>query len=204
MLLGWQDVVEGMFEVQARTATPLVLFNLVDELTYRAQSNLGPQAFRQLKKGMIVIGRLVPIRRGVDGFRQSCPPIPPRPAAQMLVARRPAGAAAILKRPSAIPPSWLRPGTCLPSSTQAFVDLFGADLIVVPGTEVPGKVEEFQRHLGPPGLAPMPSLPSLASLDFPDDLLDADSVAIHFVHGRGNELLSRLPPSRGTVRQPAP
>ncbi|MGO9082806.1 MAG: hypothetical protein ACLQDY_27895 [Streptosporangiaceae bacterium] len=29
---------------------------------------------------------------------------------------------------------------------QAFVDLFGADLIVVPGIEVPGKVKEFHHH----------------------------------------------------------
>jgi len=54
-------VIEGLFEVKGKDRDAAVLFNLVDELTYRAQSNLGPQAFRKLKKGMIIIGRLVPI-----------------------------------------------------------------------------------------------------------------------------------------------
>jgi len=67
---------------------------------------------------------------------------------------------------------------------QAFVDLFGADLIVVPGIEVPGKVQEFDRHWAHqvrPGAKP----PEPVSMDFPDDLLDADSVAIHFVADEG-------------------
>jgi hypothetical protein len=37
----------------------VVLFNFVDELTYRARSNLGRRAFEQMKKGVIVAGRLV-------------------------------------------------------------------------------------------------------------------------------------------------
>jgi hypothetical protein len=48
---------------------------------------------------------------------------------------------------------------------QAFMDLFGADLIVVPGTEVPGKVAEFHRHLAQrarPGAEP-PSSPHWTS-----------------------------------------
>ena len=64
------------------------------------------------------------------------------------------------------------------------MELFGADLIVVPGTEVPGKVEAFHRHLAQQtrhGAEP----PPLAPLDLPDDLLDADSVAIHFAAGEG-------------------
>lgn len=61
MLLGWRDVVEGMFEVTGKDREAAVLFNFVDELTYRARSNLGSRALKQLKKGMIVIGRLVPL-----------------------------------------------------------------------------------------------------------------------------------------------
>jgi hypothetical protein len=71
MLLGWQDVVEGIFEFKGKDRDAAVLFNLVDELTYRAQSNLGAQAFRMLKKGMIIIGPTGTDRRGMDGFRQS-------------------------------------------------------------------------------------------------------------------------------------
>ena len=34
MLLGWRDVVEGIFEVQRRDGAGLVMENLIDELTY--------------------------------------------------------------------------------------------------------------------------------------------------------------------------
>ena len=47
---------------------------------------------------------------------------------------------------------------------EAFVDLFGADLIVVPGIEVPGKVEEFQRYWAS-GSTLMLSLLSLPSME---------------------------------------
>src|SRR5258708_24839292 len=67
---------------------------------------------------------------------------------------------------------------------QAFADLFGADLIVVPGVEVPGKVEEFHHHLAQQA-RPDTKPPGLAPLEFPDDLLAADSVAIHFTAGEG-------------------
>jgi hypothetical protein len=67
---------------------------------------------------------------------------------------------------------------------EAFVELFGADLVVVPGTDVRGKVGEFDRHwserVDPDGDPKEP-----VSLDLPDDLLDAASVAIHFVAGEG-------------------
>ena len=43
MLLGWQDVVEGIFEITGKDRDAVVLFNFVDELTYRARSNLGPE-----------------------------------------------------------------------------------------------------------------------------------------------------------------
>jgi hypothetical protein len=64
MLLGWRDVVEGTCEITGKERDALVLFNFVDELTYRARSNLGRRAFTPLKKGMILVGRLV--RAGDD------------------------------------------------------------------------------------------------------------------------------------------
>jgi cupin superfamily acireductone dioxygenase involved in methionine salvage len=43
MLLGWRDVVEGIFRVQRRDRDALVTVNVVDELTYRVRSNRGPR-----------------------------------------------------------------------------------------------------------------------------------------------------------------
>jgi hypothetical protein len=41
MLLGWQDVVQGPFDVLRRDGPALVVQGLVDELTYRVRSNMG-------------------------------------------------------------------------------------------------------------------------------------------------------------------
>jgi len=61
LLLGWRNVVEGMFEVQCRDGDALVTENLADELTYRVHSNMGPSVFRRLEPGGFMIGRLVPV-----------------------------------------------------------------------------------------------------------------------------------------------
>src|SRR5262245_63522272 len=61
MLLGWRDVVEGIFRVQRRDGDALVAINLVDDLTYRVRSNRGPAALGSMRRGMFLITRLVPI-----------------------------------------------------------------------------------------------------------------------------------------------
>jgi hypothetical protein len=61
MLLGWREVVEGIFRVQRRDRDALVAVNLVDELTYRVRSNRGPAALASMRRGMFLIARLVPI-----------------------------------------------------------------------------------------------------------------------------------------------
>ena len=145
MLLGWQDVVEGMFEVTGKDRDAVVLFNFVDELTYRAQSNLGPRAFRQLKKGMIVVGRLVPVgEMWLVSGNLSAYPASARGEMLMVAARQ------ALSHPEAVfrnPAKLAEARRMLADQHAAFVDLFGADLIVVPGIEVPDKVEEFDRYL---------------------------------------------------------
>jgi hypothetical protein len=182
MLLGWQDVVESFFEVTGKNRDALVLFNFLDELTYRARSNLGRRAFKPLKKGMIVAGRLV--RAGDDWMVSGNPSAFPASARTQMLA---AAAGQAMRNPEAVfrnPAKLTEARRILDQHHQAFADLFGADLIVVPGVEVPGKVEEFHHHLAQqarPGTEP----PGLAPLEFPDDLLAADSVAIHFATGEG-------------------
>lgn len=182
MLLGWRDVVESFFEVTGKDRDALVLFNFLDELTYRARSNLGRRAFKPLKKGMIVAGRLV--RAGDDWMVSGNPSAFPASARNQMLA---AAAEQAMRNPEAVfrnPAKLTEARRILDQHHQAFVDLFGADLIVVPGVEVPGKVEEFHQHLAQqtcPGTKP----PGLAPLEFPDDLLAADSVAIHFATGEG-------------------
>jgi hypothetical protein len=61
MLLGWRDVVEGIFEVKDRDGEALIVVNLVDELTYRVRSNMGPAVFTRTPPRSFLTGRLVPI-----------------------------------------------------------------------------------------------------------------------------------------------
>src|SRR5260370_29171118 len=85
MLLSWRDVVEGVFDMTGKESDAVVLFNFLDELTYRARSNLGRRAFKPLKKGMILVGRLV--RAGEDWMISGNPAAFPASArGQMLAA----------------------------------------------------------------------------------------------------------------------
>ncbi len=61
MLLGWREVVEGVFRVQRRDRDALVAVNLLDELTYQVRSNRGPSALASMRRGTFLITRLVPI-----------------------------------------------------------------------------------------------------------------------------------------------
>jgi hypothetical protein len=182
MLLGWRDVVEGIFEVTGKDNDALVMFNFVDELTYRARSNLGRRAFKPLKKGMIVVGRLV--RAGDDWMVSGNPAaLPASTRGQMLAS----AAQQAMRHPEAAfrnPAKLAEARRIIAEHHDMFVDLFGADLIVVPGDEVPGKVEMFHRHIAQQ-TRPDAEPPETAPLDFPDDLLASDSVAIFFVAGEG-------------------
>jgi hypothetical protein len=67
---------------------------------------------------------------------------------------------------------------------QAFVELFGADLIVVPGIQVPATVEKFHTHLAQRA-DPDTEPPDPPILGFPDAVLDSGGAAIHFAQGEG-------------------
>jgi hypothetical protein len=182
MLLGWRDVVEGVFDVNGKDRGALVLVNFLDELTYRARSNLGPRAFRPLKKGMLLVARLV--RVGEDWMISGNPGVYPASARDQMLA---AAAEQALRHPEAVfrnPAKLAEARRRLAQHHETFVDLFGADLIVVPGADVPAKVEDFHRHLArqaDPGAEPH----DLEPLDLPAAILDAESVAVHFVAEEG-------------------
>lgn len=64
MLLGWREVVEGVFEIRERMGDAIVAVNLVDELTYRIRANAGPGALASMRQGLFMTARIVPL--GVD------------------------------------------------------------------------------------------------------------------------------------------
>src|SRR4051812_13902364 len=61
LLLGWRDVVSGVFEVERRDGPALILANLVDDLTYRARATTGPAVFRQMPRRSLLPPRLGPV-----------------------------------------------------------------------------------------------------------------------------------------------
>ena len=61
MVRGWRDPVEGFFEIRGRDGAAVVLLNLLDDLEYRAYSNMGRYAFRGLPKSGFLYARLVPV-----------------------------------------------------------------------------------------------------------------------------------------------
>ena len=73
MLLGWRDVVEGVFEIRERDCEAIITINLIDELTYRVYSNVGPGALAPTKPGCFMIARIVPIETGwmLSGTQQT-------------------------------------------------------------------------------------------------------------------------------------
>jgi hypothetical protein len=178
MLLGWRDVVEGVFDVTGKERDALVLVSLLDELTYRARSNVGRKALRPFRKGMFFIGRLVPV--GEDWMVSGNPAaIPASAREQMLVI----AAEQAMRHPEAVfrnPDKLAAARQVAARHHQVFVEQFGTDLVVVPGDQAPRTFEEFHRrvaeradHTGQEGEAP-----AIPSIDFPADLLFAESVVI--------------------------
>ena len=196
---------EGLFEITGKDRDAVLLFNFLDELTYRARSNLGRRAFKPLHKGMLLIGRLVPADGDwlVSGHLSSYP----SSARDQVLA---IAAEQAMRNPEVVfrnPAKLAEARRMLAEHQAVFVGLFGSDLIVVPGNEVPGKVDAFYRRLrerADPGA----EQDEAGQADFLDDvpeILEAESVAIHFVEGEGLSFYPgyRLPATRPRPARPS-
>ncbi|MFD1934305.1 MULTISPECIES: hypothetical protein [Nonomuraea] len=161
MVLGWKDVVEGIFEVHTVAGPAIILFNLIDELTYTAHSDLGEAAFDVLDPGMFMVGRLIPVT--LDDWMISATPAvytaEMRPqlvrAAADAVLRHPAR---VFRNPALLAEAW----QIQAAQRRQFVEHFGSDLVVLRGEEVAARMRAF------------------TSLEFPDHLHEEESVALIF------------------------
>ncbi len=61
MVVGWREVVEGIFEVEGRDDEALLVKDLTDNATYRVRSNSGQQVFERTPDGCFIITRLIPV-----------------------------------------------------------------------------------------------------------------------------------------------
>jgi hypothetical protein len=183
MLLGWRDVVEGCFEIDRFEHGGVLLHNLVDDLVYQVFSNLGRKTFADLRKGMFVLGRIVPVHPDTDAwlvsghlstFRKSAAPEIAQTALDILGSNP-----ELLHRN----PELLRRAWALQAEDRAdFVELFGTDLVALPPQEAQQKLREHYRHRVSKAAAASGIEYDEASADelvtLPEELMGAESVAL--------------------------
>lgn len=196
MLLGWQDVVEGVFQVGRRDRDELVAVNLVDDLTYRVRSNQGPAALGSMRRGMFLITRLVPI--GEDWLLSGASTVLPKASrgeayrlAAELAAKHPA---LVFRNPERLEQGRQRQL----EERRHFIEFFGSDLVVLSGEELAERMaaywhfrmrevrdaqgksaaDHLRERYGPAAKVP--------EFDLPADLVEADTVGVVYDEVEGN------------------
>jgi hypothetical protein len=183
MLLGWRDVVEGIFEVVRRDGDVLIVTNLIDELTYRVRSNMGGGVFRAFRPRSFMIARFVPIGSewlvsgvilpiGKDERRTVYA------AAAELAMRCPELA---FRNPSRLERGW----ELQRSDRDRFVRFFGTDIVLIPGTALAERMRQYAAFSRREVLAKLAAQKSaslanrsVVEFDFPADLVTSGTVAV--------------------------
>jgi hypothetical protein len=154
MLLGWRDVVEGIFEVQRRDRDVLVVENLIDDLTYRVHSNMGPVVFRRMPRRSFVVTRLVPVADEwlISGATSVFPASQRKhiyAVAAEFALRQPA---LLLRNPDKLARGW----ELQRAERDRFVRFFGTDLVVLPGDQLDDQMRQYQEFSRKEILAALP------------------------------------------------
>ena len=178
MLLGWRDVVEGIFEVRGRDGAALIMDNLIDDLTYRVRSNTGTAVFRQMPRRSFVLTRLVPV--GDEWLISGATNVFParyraelhRVAAEQAVRSPELG----FRNPDKLARAW----ELQRADRDRFVRFFGADLVVLPGEEIEDRLRAFRTFCHEEVTAgwkgPVPD--QIAEVEVTPELAEAESVAL--------------------------
>jgi hypothetical protein len=189
MLLGWRDVVEGCFEFLGFDGGAGLLHNLLDDLVYRAYSNMGRGAFTQLGKGMFVIGRIVPVHPATDAWLVSGHLAAFPKSARQHIARSVAEQLTAHPEPLWRNPAMLRRAWEIQAEHRAeFIAQVGSDLVVLPPLQAQEALREHYRRVQRKAVENLgakiakhaavtgPISEEMGRL--PNELLDADSVAL--------------------------
>lgn len=177
MVLGWRDVVQGPFEVQRKDGPALVVQSLVDDLTYRVRSNMGPAVFKQMPRRSFIIARLVAVG---DEWMLSGPVHVLRGserdiAFQLAVDMSLRTPEAVFRNPAKVALAWERQR----ADRARFVEFFGTDLLVVPGEQAQERLDGYYAYCRDTVLGPDPTeVPPAKSMSLPLDLTEAETVAL--------------------------
>jgi hypothetical protein len=146
MLLGWHDVVDGLFEFRGLDGNAALLHNLIDDLVYRAHSNLGRESFKALSEGMFVAVRLVPIHPATDdrlisGLLLSYPQSDAREIASTASELATTSPHLVRRNPDLVRRGWERQA----EARADFIEACGSDLVVLPPLEAQEQLRKFFR-----------------------------------------------------------
>ena len=196
LLLGWRDVVSGVFEVQRRNGPALILVNLVDDLTYRARSTTGESVFRRMPKRSFLLTRLVAVG---DEWVFSGPTSVLRPAERDVAARL--ALQMSLRSPEAVyrnPEKLARAWELQREDRQRFIRFFGTDLVVVPGDRAQRRLDEFCAFRHAEILRENPEAARRASgtpapvIELPPELVESETVAFIYDEDDGLDFLAEF------------
>ena len=195
MLLSWRDVVDGIFEVGRRDGQALLAVNLIDELTYRMRANVGPSVFDSMPRGDFLVARLVPIGdewllSGAQRlFRQSDRKELLQMAAQIAL-RHPE---LVFRNTEKLKRGW----ELQRWDRERFIEFFGADLVVVQGSELAKRVDAFwewrtrQTIDGEMSERDVKRY-NIPRIELPDHLLKAETVALIYDEAEGLKFLAEF------------
>jgi len=141
MLLGWRDVVEGVFEIRERDGGAIIAVDLIDELTYRVYANAGPVALAPMKPGCFIIARIVPIGVGwmLSGTQQTFDASQRAAVLQVAAELAAEYPRLVFRNPDKVTQGW----ELARRQRVMFIEFFGTDLIVVPGPEAASRMNGF-------------------------------------------------------------
>jgi hypothetical protein len=188
MLLGWRDVVEGIFEVKEQRGEALIVLNLVDELTYRVRSNMGPSIFKQTPPGSFIIGRLVPVEDEwlVSGAIRLLPKSSRRDVYATAVQVRMAKPSLVFRNQERLEQA----REMQRQEVRSFEQFFGSKVVVIPGRELRARMDEywhfrtheFRLEDGQTAAEKVRQegreVPQIRESDLPPQLMEAETVGV--------------------------
>jgi hypothetical protein len=189
MLLGWQNVVSGCFEVRQIDGEVIVAVNLVDELTYRIRSNMGADTIPGLQPGAFLQARVVPVLDEwlISGTLSVLAPDERDEAFEQGLSLVKENPLLPLRNPDLLAAAWRQQS----EDREAFISYFGADEVVLPRDQAEQRWGQYwQARHGDDAPAP-PRLPS-----------DGESVGIVYDPEHGMSTLADYAAFQETFQHP--
>lgn len=140
-LRGWRDVREGAFEVVGRDGSALLAVNLIDDLEYRIRANVGPAIFDGMPPGSFLVTRVVPVHGEwlVSGVSAKYPAEHRETLFEIAAMTALQHPELLFRNPERLTRAW----ALQREHRAAFVQYFGADIVVLAATELPVRMREY-------------------------------------------------------------